>query len=232
MIFAGLGFDLIYLLIALLVGLTVHEASHALVATWLGDPTPKKMGRLSLNPFAHLDPFGSLMILIVGLGWGKPVQIDAEKLKPGPRVGMALVAIAGPISNLLLASVLSVPLRLHWVSLLADIRIPLDFLPLGYPAVYVGIGPLLMWVIWLSLTLAFFNLIPLSPLDGSRLWQIILPTRWYYQVARFELIGLAVVIALVLSDRFFGTNILVRILFPPIGWLWRVLLGIAPPFQF
>ncbi len=231
MIFAGLGFDLIYLLIALLVGLTVHEASHALVATWLGDPTPKKTGRLSLNPFAHLDPFGSLMILIVGLGWGKPVQIDAEKLKPGPKVGMALVAIAGPISNLLLASVLSIPLRLHWVSLLADIRIPLDFLPLGYPAVYVGIGPLLMWIIWLSLALAIFNLIPLSPLDGSRLWQIILPTRWYYQVSRFELIGLAVVIGLVLSDRFFGTNILVRILFPPIGWLWRLLLGIAPPFQ-
>ena len=79
MLFAGLGFELVYLLIALLVALSFHEASHALVAYWLGDPTPKEMGRLSLNPFAHLDPYGALMILVVGLGWGKPVQIKDEK---------------------------------------------------------------------------------------------------------------------------------------------------------
>src|SRR5712692_3485510 len=147
MIFSGLGFQIIYLLIALLVGLTIHEASHALIATALGDPTPKKMGRLSLNPLAHLDPYGTLMILIVGLGWGKPVQIDAEKLKPGPKIGMALVAIAGPISNLLLAAVFAIPLRLHWLPLYDNIRIPLDFLPLGIPAQYVGLGSLVQWIV-------------------------------------------------------------------------------------
>jgi Zn-dependent protease len=232
MLFAGLGFQIVYLLVALLVGLTIHEASHALVATALGDPTSKNAGRLSLNPFAHLDLYGTLMILIVGLGWGKPVQIDAEKLKPGPKIGMALVAIAGPISNILLAAVLAIPLRFHWVSLLPQKIFEFDFDALGHQALYFSFGQLLVFAVWLSLTLAVFNLIPLTPLDGSRLWQIILPTKWYYQFARFEYVGLFLVLGLILSDRFFGTNVLVRILFPPIGFLWRLLVGMTPPFQF
>ena len=225
MLFSGLGFELVYVIIALLVALTVHEASHALVATWLGDPTPKKMGRLSLNPFAHLDPLGALMILLIGLGWGKPVRIDAEKLKPGPKLGMALVAAAGPLSNLLLAAVMVIPLRLHWFPLYGNIRIPLGFLPLGTPALYVGMGPLLQAIVTLSLALAIFNLIPLNPLDGSRLWEIILPTKWYYQIARFELVGLVVVLGLILSDRFLGTNILNSLLGPPVDFLFRKLMG-------
>ncbi len=232
MLFAGLGFQIVYLLVALLVGLTIHEASHALVATWLGDPTPKKAGRLSLNPLAHLDPYGALMILLIGLGWGKPVQIDAEKLKPGPKIGMALVAIAGPISNLILAAVFAFPLRLHLVSLLPQKIFGFDFGEFGYQALYFSFGQLLLFIVWLSLALAIFNLIPLTPLDGSRLWQIILPTKWYYQFARFEYVGLLLVIGLILSDRFFGTNILARILIPPIGFLWQLLVGMSPPFQF
>jgi Zn-dependent protease len=231
MLFAGIGFDFIYILIALLVALTVHEASHALVAYWLGDPTPKNMGRLSLNPFAHLDPFGTLMILVIGLGWGKPVQINAEKLKPGPKVGMALVAIAGPLSNILLAAILGLPLRFHWISLLPQKILQLDFLPAGYQGLYFSFGNVILFTVWLSLALAMFNLIPLNPLDGSRLWEIVLPTRWYYLVARFELIGLGVVIALVMSDRFLNTNILARVLIPPISFLWRFLIGMTPPFQ-
>ena len=109
---------LAYVLVSLFLALSVHEASHALVAYWLGDSTPKQMGRLSLNPLAHLEPLGALMIIFVGLGWGKPVQIKAENLKPGPRIGMALVAGAGPISNILLAMVLAIPLRFHWFSML------------------------------------------------------------------------------------------------------------------
>ena len=227
MLFLGLGFSLIYVLIALLVALTIHEASHALVAYWLGDSTPKKMGRLSLNPFAHLEPLGALMILLIGFGWGKPVQIDAEKLKPGPKVGMALVAAAGPISNLLLAALLVLPLRLKWFPLVADIRIPLGGLPFGVSALYVGVGPLLQTIVTLSLALAIFNLIPLNPLDGSRLWEIILPTRLYFQIARFELIGLVLVLGLIVSDRFLGTNILAGILGPPVDFLFRKLMGFA-----
>lgn len=230
MLFYGLGKQIIYLLPALLIALSFHEASHALVAYWLGDPTAKKMGRLSLNPMAHLEPVGALMILIVGLGWGKPVRIDAENLKPGPKLGMALVAGAGPLSNFLLAFVIGLPLRLHLLSSTAeDIRIPLDFLPQGYHALYVGIGPLLAQIALLSLALGVFNLIPLNPLDGSRLWEIILPNRLYFLVARFELLGLGLVLALILSDRFLGTNILGRVLLPPVGFLWKLLIG--TPFQ-
>ncbi|MBI5033243.1 MAG: site-2 protease family protein [Chloroflexi bacterium] len=218
---------LIYSIIALLAALTIHEASHALVANWLGDPTPKQSGRLSLNPFAHLDPYGALMILFVGLGWGKPVMIKAENLKPGPKVGMALVAAAGPISNILLAIALVIPLRLKWFPLVDDIRIPLDFLPLGVPAVYVGIGSLFQTIVALSLALAVFNLIPLNPLDGSRLWEIVLPTKLYYLIARFELIGLFVVLGLVISDRFLGTNILIGIIGPPVDFLFRTLMGFS-----
>jgi Zn-dependent protease len=197
------------------------------VAYWLGDATPKKMGRLSLNPFAHLEPLGALMILLIGFGWGKPVQIDAEKLKPGPKLGMALVAAAGPISNLLLAVLLVLPLRLKWFPLIANIRIPLEGLPFGASALYVGMGPLLQTIVTLSLALAIFNLIPLNPLDGSRLWEIILPTRLYFQIARFELIGLVVVLGLIVSDRFLGTNILAGILGPPVDYLFRKLMGFA-----
>ena len=227
MLFLGLGFQLVYVLIALLVALTIHEASHALVAYWLGDSTPKKMGRLSLNPFAHLEPLGALMILLIGFGWGKPVQIDAEKLKPGPKLGMAFVAAAGPISNLLLATILVLPLRLKWFPLYANIRIPLDSLPFGASALYVGVGPLLQTIVTLSLALAIFNLIPLNPLDGSRLWEIILPPRLYFQIARFELIGLVLVLGLIISDRFLGTNILAGFLGPPVDFLFRKLMGFA-----
>ena len=207
----------------------MHEASHALVAYWLGDPTPKNMGRLSLNPFAHLDPYGALMILVVGLGWGKPVQINAEKLKPGPKVGMALVAAAGPLSNLLLATIVGIPLRFHWVSLLPQRIIEVDFVPPEFQ--FFSLGMVVQYTVWLSLALAVFNLIPLNPLDGSRLWEIVLPMRWYYRIAQVEPIGLVLVLALVLSDRFLGTNILVRILVPPVGWLWQLLIGMTPPFR-
>ncbi|HSP63829.1 MAG TPA: site-2 protease family protein, partial [Pyrinomonadaceae bacterium] len=217
----------IYVLIALLIALTIHEASHALMAYWLGDSTPKKMGRLSLNPFAHLEPLGALMILLIGFGWGKPVQIDAEKLKPGPKLGMTLVAAAGPISNFLLAVLFVLPLRLKWFPLYGNIRIPLDGLPFGVAAFYTGVGPLLQTIVTLSLALAIFNLIPLNPLDGSRLWEIILPTKLYFQIARFELIGLALVLGLIVSDRFLGTNILAGFLGPPVDFLFRKLMGFA-----
>jgi len=224
---AGLNMEIVYVLVALLIALTIHEASHALAAYLLGDPTPKEMGRLSLNPFAHLDPFGALMILLVGLGWGKPVMIKAEKLKPGPQVGMALVGIAGPLSNLLLATVASIPLRLHWVSLLPERFIEVEFLPAQLQ--FFSIGRIILYVVFISLALAVFNLIPINPLDGSRLWEIVLPTRLYARIARVDILGLFVVIALVLSDRFFGTNILMSLLGPPIRFLWYLLVGMAPP---
>lgn len=225
---AGLNMEIVYILLALLIALTIHEASHALAAHLLGDPTPKEMGRLSLNPLAHLDPFGALMILLVGLGWGKPVMIKAEKLKPGPQIGMALVGIAGPLSNLALAIIASIPLRLHLISLLPERFIQVEFLPAELQ--FFSLGRVILYLVFISLGLAIFNLIPINPLDGSRLWQIFLPASWYQRIARVEIFGLVLVVALILSDRFFETNILMSILGPPIRFLWWLLVGMAPPF--
>ncbi len=226
MIFQNLGFSLVYILTALVVGLSFHEASHALVANLLGDDTPKKMGRLSLNPLAHLDPVGSLMILFVGVGWGKPVQIKPENLRPGPKLGMALVAIAGPITNFLLAFVLALPLRFHLLTFT-----PQKVFALAGQNLYISPGCLFQTLVSLSLGLALFNLIPLSPLDGSRIWQIILPTRWYWVFARYELIGAFVVLALVLADIWLRLGIINRILFPPLQFLWGPLVGFGQPFD-
>ncbi len=218
--------QLIYILVALLVGLSFHEASHALVAYWLGDDTAKRMGRLSLNPFAHLEPLGLLMILIVGIGWGKPVGINGDKLRPGPKLGMALVAIAGPITNLLLAFALALPLRLHLVSFL-----PQRLFEAGGRGFYFSGGCLFNTLVTLSLGLALFNLIPVSPLDGSRLWQIVLPDRWYYVYVRYEIIGVFLIVGLVLADIYLQTGILSRIILPPLEFLWRPVAGFGAPFE-
>lgn len=220
MLFAGFGPSLVYLIVALVVAMDVHEFSHALVADRLGDPTPRESGRLSLNPGAHLDPLGTISLLLVGLGWGKPVGINPFKLRFGPQVGMALVGIAGPVSNLLVAAILAIPLRLHWVA----------FRPqsiLGFP--FSG-GELLSWIVWLNLALAVFNLLPFSPLDGSRLLAALLPTKWFYVLARYERYALFLLLGLIIVERFIDTGILASLLFPPVEFLWWGLVGMAPPF--
>ena len=224
MLFRGLGFDIVYILTALVLSLTVHEASHAWTALRLGDDTPKKMGRVSLNPLHHLDPLGSLMILFVGVGWGKPVQIDATKLKPNPKVGMALVAIAGPISNLVLALLGALLLRTHWLTFT-----PQKFFSLGGQNFYLSPGFLLETFVLLNLGLMLFNLIPLAPLDGSRLWQILLPDRIYWQYARYEMFAAFLVVGLVLADLSLNLGILSRLLTSPLCGLWRILVGFGTP---
>ena len=220
MLFTGLGFYVVYLLIGLLVAISVHECSHAWVANALGDPTAKNAGRLSLNPFAHLHPLGTLSILLLGLGWGKPVPVDATRLRPGPKVGMALVGLAGPLANLLTAAILAIPLRLHLV----------PFMPRRMGGFVVSYGELVSWVVWLNIAMAIFNLIPLTPLDGSRLLAVFLPSRWFDVLARYELYGLILVLLLIVLERFTQTGILTRILFPPIEFVWWKFVNLTPPF--
>jgi Zn-dependent protease len=232
MLFAGFGFQIVYVLTAVLFSLTIHEASHALVATLLGDPSSKNAGRLSLNPFAHLNRYSILLMLLIGFSVAKPVRIDATKLKPGPKIGMALVAIAGPISNIILALIFAVPLRFHMVSLVDNIRIPLDILPIGLSAIYVGLGSLVLWLEWLNIALATFNLIPIPPLDGSRIWQMFLPDRFYYKLVSYEIIGIPVLLGLIISDQLFGTRLFASTLGMPLSFIWRLFVGMTPPFQF
>ena len=142
----------------LVVALTIHEFAHAFVADKLGDPTPKYQGRVTLNPMAHLDPLGTLAILIVGFGWGKPVQFDPFNLKE-PKRDTALIALAGPASNILLAILLGSGLSL-------------------LPATGV-LAPILarfmVFTLYINVMLAIFNLVPVYPLDGSKIFEALLP---------------------------------------------------------
>src|SRR5512138_2311090 len=104
--------ELVALLIALILGITIHEFAHAAAATWLGDPLPERQGRLTLAPLAHLDVMGSLMFLVGGFGWGKPVMFNPYALRMNPRTGSALVALAGPVSNVVLSALVAIPIRL------------------------------------------------------------------------------------------------------------------------
>jgi Zn-dependent protease len=223
MLFIGLDDPvlLLYLLIGFLVGFTIHESSHALVAYALGDPTAKNKGRLSLNPLAHLHPLGTLSILLLGLGWGQPVPVDATKLRPGPKVGMALVGLAGPLANLLTAALLAIPLRLHLI----------PFMPRKIGSFIISYGLLLSLVVWLNIGMALFNLIPLMPLDGSRLLSVLLPSRWFNILARYELYGLILIILLLVLERFTQTGILTGLLYPPINSVWEWLTNLTSPFR-
>lgn len=169
-------------IVALLMAITVHEFSHAFVADYLGDPTPKLQGRLKLDPRVHLDPFGLLFLLLFGFGWGKPVQFDPFNLK-NPRKDAALISIAGPISNIILAIVLSISLKLFQL-------FDLNFLTTIGNIVFIPL-------ISLNVVLAVFNLLPIHPLDGFKIVGGILPeekAREWYQLERFGMIFLLMLI--------------------------------------
>lgn len=172
--------ELLYLVIALAVCITVHEAAHAWVAFKLGDPTAKMEGRVSLNPMKHLDVLGTIMIFIAHFGWGKPVPFNYNNLKH-PHRDAALISIAGPLTNLLTAVIIAVLFK---------------YLPL--PGLIMGV---LSAVYSLSLILFLFNLIPIAPLDGSKLLALLIPRSkedWYQ---RFVSQGPMYIILLIIADR-------------------------------
>lgn len=146
--------------ISLIIGLSFHEFSHALVGDSLGDSTPRQQGRLSLNPSRHLDPLGTLMLLFAPFGWARPVQVNPYRLRYGPKVGMALVALAGPLSNFVIAGALGAPLKAGIIRFVNS--------PVRVWDAENYLAFLLFWVVLINVTLGVFNLLPLAPLDGSR----------------------------------------------------------------
>ena len=166
--------------------LTVHETCHGLAACALGDPTAKRMHRLSLNPLHHIDWLGLSMMLLAGFGWAKPVPVDMRYFKK-PKTGMALTALAGPVSSFLLALAL-----LFTASLLAA------FAPVN--GVVVGLFSFCANTAVLSIGLGLFNLVPIPPLDGSKVLFSLLPERAYYTLMRYERYGMAVLLLLVWLD--------------------------------
>ncbi len=182
-------------LIALVVAITIHEFSHAYAADRLGDPTPRVQGRLTLNPLAHLDPIGTLLLIVAHFGWGKPVVFDPFNLRH-PRRDAAIISLAGPVSNLLLAGALSLVLRIvlayHTVMFAGQIGPLAGFIITG----------LLQTVIVLNVVLAVFNLVPIHPLDGFKIVGGILPREYAEQWYELEPYGIIFLIFLIFP--FFG----------------------------
>ncbi len=175
---------------AVLLCIMIHEISHGLAAYWLGDPTAKSMQRLSLNPLRHIDPFGALMMLVAGFGWAKPVPVDMRYFKK-PKTGMAITALAGPISNFLLAYVCFVVAYFILGVLATGVAVS------GF---MIGLIDFLSMMASLSIGLGVFNLIPFPPLDGSKVLGIFLPDRIYYKIMRYEFIGTVVLMVLLWTD--------------------------------
>jgi Zn-dependent protease len=166
------------IVLGMLAGITTHEFSHAAVADQLGDHQPRALGRVSLNPLRHLDPLGTALLVLVGIGWGKPVPVNIAALRPG-RTGMALVAGAGPVANLVVALALALIYRA------ADLA---------------GTGGAVLQLVYVAtvvnLLLAILNLIPIPPLDGFGVLIALVPPRWEYSIRRYQ--GYGVVLLLLL----------------------------------
>jgi Zn-dependent protease len=196
--------EIVFYLLALVISISVHEFAHAWSAYELGDATARNQGRLTLNPVAHFDPLGALMILFMavsgwGIGWGKPVPVNPRNLRTEPRLGMGLTSAAGPFSNLVLAALAAIPLRLGWA-------MPLQVATFFFVLVIVNVS------------LALFNLIPLPPLDGYGVLQGLLSTlrtRWAHdwgiRLDRLAPYGPMLLLGLLAVGWFLPLN--------PIGWL-------------
>ena len=204
--------ELVALLIALVFGISVHEFAHAAAATWLGDPLPGRQGRLTLAPAAHLDVMGSLMFLIGGFGWGKPVQYDPYALRASPRVGPAIVAIAGPISNIILAVIVAIVIRLLSFGL-GTFEFPL--------AVVSALFYLLVNIVYYNLILSFFNLIPVFPLDGFTILQGLLPPALADAFESTRQYGFFILLLLLFASG----SVLGPILYRPAVMVTRLLVG-------
>lgn len=202
------NFDLarmIYVLPGILLALTVHEFSHGYVAYLIGDSTAKNNGRLTLNPIAHIDPLGFLMLMFAGFGWAKPVPVNPYLFDIDRRKGTLMVSLAGPASNIIMAILLTLVFGLF----------------LRFTGIYNQVvQQLFVSAISINLVLAVFNLFPIPPLDGSKILMSLFPSRFeqtFHEMERYSFI-------LLLALLFFG--VIRRILFPIVNVLFNMLMGL------
>ena len=207
---------------ALLLGIAFHEFCHALSASALGDPTARRLGRVTLNPLAHLDPLGTLLLFLAGFGWGKPVPVNPYALRNGPRTGMAVVAAAGPLSNLAIAALLAVPIRLDWTPWHSPFFVSgtagwtLD----DYVGLFLSAGVLLNSI------LAVFNLIPLAPLDGFKVAVGLLPVDLARPIAQLERYGILILMLLFFLGPAVGINFFDVVVRPAVEGIAGALTGV------
>lgn len=187
-------------IIALLFAITIHEFSHAWVANLYGDPTAKLQGRVSLNPLAHLDLLGTIFLLIAGFGWGKPVSVNPNNFK-NPKLDNLTVSLAGPMSNFLLATILGLLYRF-----------------INFPPI---IDQFLILIIFFNFVLMIFNLIPIPPLDGSKILSLFLKEETYLY---FQQIGITILFAIIIFSSFFYP-ILPTILTKTVSFFFTLITG-------
>ena len=206
--------------VALVVAITIHEFAHALAAEHLGDPTPRLMGRLTLNPLAHLDPLGTIMLFIVRFGWGKPVVFDPYNLR-NPRRDSAIISIAGPVSNIVLAIICAILLQV-----LLAFRLPLLTSPVITILLY-AVTRLLTTLIGMNVILAVFNLVPIHPLDGFKIVGGILSEKYARQWAELQPYGMIFLLFLIFPI-FGGSSPIITFISPIINFILSILLPSAP----
>jgi Zn-dependent protease len=193
--------------VALVTGIGFHEFSHAWAANELGDDTAAQRGRLTLNPLAHIDPMGMVVMLLIGFGWGKPTPVNPYRLRNGVKRGNMLVALAGPASNFVFAVLAALPLRLGMIHSVADLN---DIRNASGQEI---VALFLVFVVFYNVLLGVFNLIPIPPLDGFKVAVGILPGEASRQLARLEKYGMGILMSMFVISFMSGGAI------NPIGWL-------------
>lgn len=213
-VLAGMGLALIF-------GITVHEFSHAYVADRLGDMTPRYQHRVTLNPAAHIEPIGLLVFFLVGFGWGRPVQFNPYGTRVAPRTAAALVSIAGPISNIILGTLVGLSLR-SFLALASDASLTQPWVQFVVEMVAV--------FVYFNFTLAVFNLIPIPPLDGSKILPALLPPdmgqsleRIYGQLGPYS-------IFLLFALLWFGGSFFNTLIYGPVQAMFRLVVGVPLSF--
>ncbi|BCY16453.1 zinc metalloprotease [Leptolinea sp. HRD-7] len=202
--------------IILVIAFTIHEFSHAFIANAYGDDTPRVNGRLTLNPLVHLDVIGSLMLVIAGFGWAKPVPVNPYWLKQRSRSAIMWVSLAGPLSNLLMAFLAALPLKFGLATLT------------GLQA--SGLRPLaIFWVefIWINIALMVFNLIPVAPLDGEKVLDFFLPPSAQAMYDRIRPYSPAILLILIFALPYLGIDIVSWIMSPAVNGLFKLFTGLG-----
>ncbi len=197
----------VILAVVLVASITIHEFAHAWAADHLGDPTPRSQGRITLNPLAHLDPLGTLAILLIGFGWGRPVVFDPYNLK-NPVKDAALIALAGPASNLILATIVAVAFKLGLLGFLGAI----------------GASAIITLIVSLNVMLAIFNLVPVFPLDGEKILVALLPRTTAIEYSQF-MRRYGMIVLLFLLAPWSGNSPISRLISPIIGFITNLLIG-------
>lgn len=202
-------------IITLLIAFTVHEFAHAWTANHFGDDTPRMNGRLTLNPFAHLDITGTIMLLFAGFGWAKPVPVNPYQLRRHSRSAMMWVSLAGPLSNFLLAVIAAIPIRLSLVQFT------------GYGNAWIpSLYGFLYEFIAINLVLMLFNLIPLAPLDGESIAEFLFPPSWVRFMQTIRPYGPIILLAILFVGPMIGINLIGWIINPTRIFLTRLLIGV------